>query len=221
MGFQKRYKAIINPEEVKMLHILTSIFKVMAFVILLDIPYTVPSKEVYQKRCKHRIMLLSLFAVYSIVFGVLAILAKTEFLTNCLILYFSVLVVYIIITLPKYFNTDYYNKDYKFLLKKIYDKKFSGVISLNEMEENHYEIKNGNKSCQFIDEQLPKTYLYKVIRNMLSDMIYQSKKHFKFFYYEVEAENISIMIDGKEYVLVKNHKFNAFKFFLTHYQKTK
>ena len=34
MGFQKRYKAIINPEEVKMLHILTSIFKVMAFVIL-------------------------------------------------------------------------------------------------------------------------------------------------------------------------------------------
>ena len=82
MGFQKRYKAIINPEEVKMLHILTSIFKVMAFVILLDIPYTVPSKEVYQKRCKHRIMLLSLFAVYSIVFGVLAILAKTEFLTK-------------------------------------------------------------------------------------------------------------------------------------------
>ena len=44
------YKEIINPEEVKMLHILTSIFKVMAFVILLDIPYTVPSKEVYAKK---------------------------------------------------------------------------------------------------------------------------------------------------------------------------
>ena len=38
-----------------------------------------------------------------------------------------------------------YNKDYEFLLKKVYDKKFSGVISLNEMEENHYEIIAGER----------------------------------------------------------------------------
>ncbi len=213
------YKKIINSEEVKLLNVFTALIKVISLGVVLEIPLTIESKEIYFKRKKMRIGIMIAITLYSIVHIIGALIAKDSFVNNCVILYYVVLIVYGLLSIPKYLNTVQYGLDYEFLIRKVYDKNYQGKIILKCIDKDTYSIGNELIQYCFKDEQLPKKYLYKVIKNMLRRMAYQNRIKSKFFYYEVSNQYLELVVDGKEIKLVNKGRLNALKYHLTHYKK--